>query len=162
MPRLEVLEDRSLPSTFTVLNNFDSGPGSLRAQIAAASSGDTIVFASVLKNQTITLTSGELKIDKSLDIEGLGAASLTVSGNDASRVFDIVTPKAKVTIAGLTVAHGYADRGAGIDNAGGKLTVSGCVFSSNKAVASAGGDALGGGIFNEAGSMLTVTDTTFT
>src|SRR5262245_6572541 len=120
-PRLtvEALEDRSLPSTLTVSNISDGDPGSLRAQIAAASSGDTIVFASSLKNQTITLTSGELMIDKSLDIEGLGAASLTVSGNDASRVFDIVTPKAKVTIAGLTVAHGYADRGVGIDNAGG-------------------------------------------
>src|SRR5262245_19040163 len=45
LPRLEPLEDRSLPSTLTVVNNLDSGPGSLRAQIAAAGSGDTIVFA---------------------------------------------------------------------------------------------------------------------
>src|SRR5262249_952225 len=43
-PRLEALEDRWLPSTLTVLNNLDSGPGSLRADIAAAQSGDTIVF----------------------------------------------------------------------------------------------------------------------
>src|SRR5262249_6448661 len=63
--------------------------GSLRAAIAAASNGDTIIFASSLNNQTITLTSGELVIDKSLDIEGLGANKLTVSGNDATRVFDI-------------------------------------------------------------------------
>jgi hypothetical protein len=109
VPRLEVLEDRSLPSTLTVSNNLDSGPGSLRAQIAAASSGDTIVFASVLKNQTITLAS-ELVINKSLDIEGLGARKLTVSGNDASRVFDIVT------IANMTITHGFAVQGAGIDN----------------------------------------------
>src|SRR5262245_49313922 len=73
VPRLEFLEGRSLPSTLTVLNNADSGPGSLRERIAAASSGDTIVFDAALKNQTITLTSGELKIDKSLDIEGPGA-----------------------------------------------------------------------------------------
>jgi hypothetical protein len=30
-PGLEVLEDRCLPSTFTVLNLLDSGPDSLRA-----------------------------------------------------------------------------------------------------------------------------------
>src|SRR5947209_17826550 len=30
-PRLERLEDRTVPSTLTVLNNLDSGPASLRA-----------------------------------------------------------------------------------------------------------------------------------
>ena len=51
------------------------------------------------------LTGGELVINKNLDIEGPGANKLTVSGNHASRVFDIgggVT----VTIAGLTIANG--------------------------------------------------------
>ena len=43
-PTLEMLEGRIVLSTLTVLNNADSGPGSLRAEIAAASSGDTIVF----------------------------------------------------------------------------------------------------------------------
>src|SRR5262245_16115987 len=114
--RLEVLEDRCLPSTLTVLNNSDSGAGSLRATIADAHNGDTIVFAPSLAGQTITLTRGELAITKSLDIEGLGAARLTVSGNDASRVFDIVKPGANVTIAGLTIAHGFAVQGGGIDN----------------------------------------------
>src|SRR5262249_44351261 len=88
-PRLEGLESRWLPSTLTVLNNADSGPDSLRAAIAAARDGDTIDFDPGLRGQTITLTSGELLIDKTLDIEGPGAADLTVSGNDASRVFDL-------------------------------------------------------------------------
>jgi hypothetical protein len=48
-PRLEVLEGRWLPSTLTVTNNLDNGPGSLRAEITAANSGDTIVFAPALK-----------------------------------------------------------------------------------------------------------------
>jgi hypothetical protein len=30
MPNLELLEDRTLPSTLTVMNNADSGDGSLR------------------------------------------------------------------------------------------------------------------------------------
>ena len=71
-PRLEGLEDRTVLSTLTVTNALDSGAGSLRAAIKAASSGDTIVFASSLNGQTITLTSGELAISKSLDIEGPG------------------------------------------------------------------------------------------
>jgi hypothetical protein len=66
-PTVAALEDRRLLSTWTVLNNHDSGSDSLRAEIAAAQSGDTIRFAGKLAGQTITLTGGELVIDKSLD-----------------------------------------------------------------------------------------------
>src|SRR5262249_35750736 len=72
-PRLEALEGRDVPSTLTVMNNLDSGAGSLRAEIAAANPGDTIVFAPGLDGQTIQLTSGELAITKSLTIQGPGA-----------------------------------------------------------------------------------------
>src|SRR6516165_11021127 len=78
---LEALEDRTLPSTLTVLNNHDNGAGSLRAVLADAHAGDTVRFDHHLSGQTITLTSGELVIDKSLEIDGLGADRLTVSGN---------------------------------------------------------------------------------
>jgi hypothetical protein len=113
VPRLESLEDRAVPSTLTVLNNQDSGPGSLRAEIAAASSGDTIQFGSSLKGQTITLTSGELAVTQSLNIQGLGTSKLSISGNGASRVFD-VSGGATVTIAGLTITNGVADHGGAI------------------------------------------------
>ena len=55
-PGLEVLEGRTVPSTLTVLNNLDSGAGSLRDAIAQAKRGDTITFSSSLAGQTITLT----------------------------------------------------------------------------------------------------------
>jgi hypothetical protein len=42
VPRLDVLEDRALPSVLTVLNVNDCGPGSLRGEIALAQDGDTI------------------------------------------------------------------------------------------------------------------------
>jgi hypothetical protein len=61
---LEALEERSLPSTFTVLNVNDSGAGSLRAAVASAAADggpDTIVFDPSLSRQTISLTSGELR-----------------------------------------------------------------------------------------------------
>src|SRR5262249_29654994 len=114
-PTLEALEDRWLPSTLTVMNTNDSGPDSLRADIAAANPGDQIVFAKSV--QAITLTSGELVINKNLDIGGPGASKLTVSGNNSSRVFDIQNG-ATVTIAGLTIANGLVvdDKGGGIAN----------------------------------------------
>ena len=60
-------------ATFTVTNINDTGAGSLRQAIATAASGDTINFDASLNGQTITLTSGELGINKNLTITGPGA-----------------------------------------------------------------------------------------
>ena len=54
-------------ATLTVTSGGDTGVGTLRNQIAAAASGDTIVFSGVT---TVTLTSGELVINKNLTING--------------------------------------------------------------------------------------------
>src|SRR5262249_40604697 len=88
-PRLEALEERWRPSTLTVLNAKDSGAGSLRAAIAAAHNGDTINFAAGLIGQTIALSSGELLIKHNVTIVGPGADKLTISGSNASRVFEL-------------------------------------------------------------------------
>jgi hypothetical protein len=154
--RLEALEDRWLPSTLTVLNNLDSGPGSLRAEIAAAANGDTIAFAPALKGQTITLAS-QLTINKSLDIEGLGAAKLTVSGNKASRVFDI-QGGAAVTIAGLTIANGLviSDAGGGVKNEPGAT-----LFLANDTLANNTAYGIGGGLWNQIGGTVNISNSLF-
>src|SRR5262249_7391682 len=90
-PCLGVLEGRDLPSTFPVTNLLDSGPGSLRAAIAAANANpgaDTISFAGGLRG-TIALAGGQLSITDALTIDGPGAWQLAVSGDDASRVFRV-------------------------------------------------------------------------
>ena len=157
-PRLEGLEGLTLLSTLTVTNALDSGAGSLRAAIKAARDGDTLVFAPALTGQTITLTGGELVISKSLDIEGPGAGLLTVSGNNASRVFNI-SKRATAQLAGLTVTHGQADHGGGILNgAGAHLTLSDVCLSDNRA---ANGLA-GGAVFNDANARLSIRDSTLT
>jgi hypothetical protein len=155
-PWLEVLEDRTLPSVLTVLNGNDSGPGSLRDRIAAAASGDTIVFDPSLNGQTITLTSGELPITKRLDVEGPGANLLTVSGNHASRVFDVANGVTG-TLAGLTIASGQSDFGGGVFNAG-VLTLSNCTFAGNST--NSNSQSGGGGVFNAAQALMTLTNCT--
>src|SRR5262249_46750277 len=133
--RLEELEERTVLSTLTVTSPADDGDGSLRAAIAAAQSGDQIVFDESLQGQTITLTGGELAISKSLDIEGLGANKLAVSGNHASRVF-AVSGGVTVTIAGLTITEGLAmgADGGGVLNVGSTLNLLNDVLASNEAL----------------------------
>jgi hypothetical protein len=116
-----------------VTNNHDNGPGSIWATIAAAASGDTIAFSAKVSGMTITLTSGELGISKSLDIEGPGANRLSISGNGTSRVFNI-SGGLIVTIARLTIADDFVlsdDGGGGILNQDSALGLAGDTFSSN-------------------------------
>jgi hypothetical protein len=150
-------------TTITVTNVNDSGPGSLRSAIAAASDGDTIQFDPALKGQTITLTSGELFINNNLTITGPGPSQLTVKrstagGTPAFRIFHIL--KHTVTIEGLSIINGRAlalggkspDAGGGIfcddeefNNERLAVTVSNCVISGNTA-GGPGGFGGGGGI----------------
>ena len=153
---VEHLEDRVVPSTFVVHTLADSGPDSLRAAITAANANpgaDVIRFAGVARSGTISLTSGELGITDDLRIDGPGAGRLTVSGNDASRVFRIGSG-AEASIDDLTVTRGRAaGQGGGILNAG-TLTLSRAVLSDNVVVGIQGAslgavvDAFGGGVFN--------------
>src|SRR5438067_2477905 len=86
VPRLEALEDRTVPATFTVRNLLDDGPGSLRDAVVAANASpgpDAIDFAGGLSG-TITLTGGQLDVTDALTISGPGGRQIAVSGNDAS------------------------------------------------------------------------------
>jgi hypothetical protein len=144
--QVQVLENRRLLSALTVTTAADSGAGSLRAEIAAAKSGDIINFASSLKGQTITLTSGELLVNKGLTIQGPGAAQLTISGGNHSRVFDVASSQ-PVVLTGLTISNGASQVGGGIyDASGSVLTVSACTISNCHAEVLNGG--CGGGIYN--------------
>jgi hypothetical protein len=165
-----------VPSTFTVKNLADSGPGSLRQAVldADAQPGpDTIRFAHVLHG-TITLTSGELDVTGDLTIQGPGEHRLTVSGNHASRIFDI-SSGATATITGMTMTDGLANGSAlGFASSGGAildlgtLTLANDVLSDNQAIGDASksptgrpGGALGGGVANFGTGTLTISSCAF-
>jgi hypothetical protein len=132
--------------------NVSAGDISLREAIAFSNVGDNISFASSLAGGTIILTQGDLVIDKGLTITGLGADQLTISGNNASRVFKIddgQSSASKVVIDGLTIANGFLNeslgsqsRGAGIFNAE-SLTLTHTVIRDNKALFGGGIDSSG-------------------
>ncbi|HZK79968.1 MAG TPA: choice-of-anchor Q domain-containing protein, partial [Humisphaera sp.] len=109
---IEPLEGRLLFSTYTVTNLADSGIGSLRYEIAQANAhagADTIAFASGLHGR-ITLTSGQIEISDTsgtTSIQGPGAATIGVSGNNASRVIQ-VDAKVAASISGLSLFYGKA------------------------------------------------------
>ncbi len=96
---------RGTLGTITVTNNNDSGPGSLRNACASAAAGDTITFAPSLANQKITLTSGELFLKRDVIIDGSSAGKMTISGNNASRVF-MMDGSTKVTLRNLIITNG--------------------------------------------------------
>ncbi|CAG0935482.1 hypothetical protein TFLX_04323 [Thermoflexales bacterium] len=144
-------------TTLIVTNTNDSGPGSLRAAIVQASPEDTIVFAPSVRG-TITLTTGQLVISKTLTITGPGAGNITISGNHATRIIHIGAD-ANVNISGLAFADGYLvdQPGSAIDNDG-ELTLADSHVFSNTGRLEVCGDPVGGAIHNS--GILTLTNTT--
>jgi hypothetical protein len=151
-PRLEVLEDRLAPASFTVVNTADSGFGSLRAAVDAANifgGNNTINFAPAVAGQTITLAANDtnhpfafgptaLVIVPGDDLTIVGdpsQAGVTLSGNNSHRLFGVY-PGASLTLQNLTVSGGNATGGNG-----GNLT-------SGFGGGGGGGAGLGGAVFN--------------
>ena len=142
-------------ATITVINTNDSGAGSLRQALADTNDGDTIDFA---VTGTITLTTDELLVDKSITISGPGSDNLTVDGNHASHIFH-VSGGVTATVAGLSITNGgeVPGAGGGIYNDHSTLAIDHCTVSGNHG-------SVGGGVYNDGYSgtaTLTVTNSTF-
>jgi hypothetical protein len=167
-PTVEVLEDRTVPSTFTVRNLNDSGPDSLRQAVLAANANAGADLITFDVSGTITLTSGQMILTDDLTINGDGR--ITVSGNNASRIFQVQGATTDVAINDLTLINGFAaepgifgSAGGAIQNISGHLTLARVTMANNQAFASleSGGVATAGAIDSFSGASLVVRHSRF-
>jgi hypothetical protein len=160
-----ILALASVPAHSAILivtNTQDTGADSLRGTVAAASAGDAIQFNIPRSDPgydtstgvfTITLTSGEIVIDKDLTIAVRSGANIALSGNQASRIFNITA--GTVSISNLSFINGLA-KGVDGSSAGGigrdgmpgmggavlnqgTLVFTNCTFRDNTALGGLGG-----------------------
>jgi CSLREA domain-containing protein len=132
-------------------------------QRANALPGPNIIVCAANVTGTITLQTGlgELVISDSTNINGPGARILTISGNEAHRVFNFNGGTS--TVSGVTIRDGWnAGSSGGVTRMGGgiynqaTLTLSDCMLTNNfvqggnnnDGFGGAGGSAFGGGIYN--------------
>lgn len=148
---------------FTVTNTGDAGPGSLRQAVAdanAAPGDDSIDFAPALDGETITLTTGQITLSSNIAIDASTLASgITISGNNASRIFEVPEGGHTVSFTNLKLSRGFAsgddldDSGGAIFNFDGKLSFLHSTLEDNAATG------IGGAIYTEGGTF-TFTATT--
>jgi Right handed beta helix region len=190
---------------FTVNSLSDSGDGTCDATAggctlrdalddAAANNNaptpDQILFSASITGSpgTITLNGTQLPtIDEPLYINGPGSATLTVSGNDASRIL-YVNQAGGVTVEGLTLSNGDAgadggaifsydtpllitgsvvtqsdanadDSGGGVAAFDGSLSIQASTISGNSVP---GADGHGGGVFAQDVDPLSITNSEIT
>ncbi len=147
--RLECLEDRAVPSTFTVTTTLDSVAAdakmSLREAINSANAhpgADTVVLPAGVYRLTRngadnTNAAGDLDVTGSTLFRGAGAGATIVDGRQLDRVFDVrgTAPHSiNVTFQGLTIRNGRADQtgGGGIRVGQADLVVQDCVVTANR------------------------------
>jgi hypothetical protein len=149
------------PTSLVVTTLADSGPGSLREALSLIADGGTISFDPALAGGTLTLTSGQLAIDRSVTVDASAAAPVTISGGDVSRVVQ-VDPGAVVSMNDVVIRDGAgAPQGGGILNSG-TLNLTRVVVTDNVQTAAGPADFQlgGGGIYNGDGATLNLTDST--
>ena len=142
-------------ATLTVSNTNDTGIGSLRGEILAASSGDTINFS---VSGTITLGSSLPAIAINLTIDGSGQA-ITVDGADSFEILS-VNLDATLNLKSLTLTRGSSVSGGAIFNSG-TLTITNSTLSDNQGVSGGAIDNATSGIPFSAPATLTITNSTF-
>jgi hypothetical protein len=159
------LESRTLLTAAVVNTIIDghfppgSGTVSLRDAIAAANtsaSDTTITFDSTVFSspQTIVLNGSQLDLSSTSKTTITGPpGGVTISGNDASRVF-YVHGSGTTTLSGLIITKGNSVDGAGIFNSG-TLILTNDTITANTATSSTGASSNNGGVDNEGTAILT-------
>jgi CSLREA domain-containing protein len=124
--------------------------GSTDCPAGSASEVDTITFSG---SGTITLSETLPNIRSSLTIDGGG--DITISGNNAVRIANIVSGQATVTLQNLALVNGFSPTFAGAIFNEGTLNLISSTVSGNTAPED------GGAIRNEVGARVNISNSTF-
>jgi hypothetical protein len=182
-PRLEVLEDRVVPTVYTVNSSANTGgtvgagnAGTLQQCLNSATApGDIIVFSSTVAGQTLnlsgplnTITNSNVTIDDT-GASGGSAVAFTINGGTTTNEIEVgsgggLTIKGGGNLSfingkGFNVTGTTIGGGAFEVAAGGTLDISNTNISGNTATGTATDPiALGGAIYN-AGTLTLTSDT---
>ena len=155
--------------TVTTLNDFVGADGqrSLREAVNAANASpdaDTIRFAPGLEGGTLVLTGGQLVLGHNVTIDGdsdNNGSEVTISGNDASRIFEVTGATTQVALRDVTLTHGASQNGGAYEYShggavllsAGSLGLDGVTIADNQA---GGTYDRGGGIYAASGTRLDI------
>jgi uncharacterized repeat protein (TIGR01451 family) len=155
-------------ATLTVTTTTDSstpGSGSLRAQIAAAGPGDTVMVPASTNPYTISL--GAIPVANGITIDGAGASqtAIEVSASSPSGAFHVTSGATDtVTFENLTIKGGAVTAspgGGGILVDSSPLDLSGVTMTGNSVTLAANTDSeIGGGAIYSTGGDITITNST--
>jgi RHS repeat-associated protein len=144
-----VLCPAAAATTYTVTDLNDSDAGSLRAAIASAMDGDSIVFQTGLTG-TISLQS-TLSVTHNISIN---LTNITLSGNGGLQVLNINPGTVgTVTLTGGTITRGFAQMGGGIAYTGqtnSQLDITNTTITNNEVFGLSG---QGGGVYVKGGTL---------
>ncbi len=126
---------RELPMTSVVTTTADSGAGSLRQALLDTGADGVITIAAALSGQAITLTSGQLSVNKSVSLDASALpGGFTLNGNAASRIIEVFAG-VSLSLNSLTLTNGVAAIGSygGAILTTGTLSLANCTLSGNSA-----------------------------
>ena len=131
-----------------VNSTADSGPGTLRAAVTAANNGDVVLISPAINGMPIVLTSGEIAITRSIDINGQGIGNSIISGNFNSRIFNVAVGTNNFRLRNMTLRDGVATVGGALRAQQSTITLNRVAFINNEATGNASTEG-GGAIYQQ-------------
>lgn len=138
-PRITAPPPAFAVDVVNVANTDDAGAGSLRQAILDAPIGAVIRFDPSIAGQTIVLSTGTLRIDKTLTIEGPFPEGITISGGLTYQVF-FVAAGGNAVLRNLSIVNGRDKFGGGL-TVEGSATLDHSLLANNEAEQVSGGGA---------------------